>query len=103
MGTAQALAFIALGALLGAAGQAARAIVGIKKAMDDAQTAKRTDWFDPKQLGVSFIIGAVAGIVAAVAQYDPNIAVTKSVLLGFAGAGYAGADFIGGALQKWLP
>jgi hypothetical protein len=41
-------------------------------------------------------------MLAAVLKYAPNIQVTKELLLGFAGAGYAGADFIGGIMESWI-
>ncbi len=103
MSTPETLAFIALGAVLGAAGQGVRAVIGVKKAMDAAKEARRGEWFDGRRMVWSFIIGAVAGVVAAVWQYAPDVAISRSLLLGFAAAGYAGTDFISGALQKWLP
>ena len=108
MDTVQTLALIALGALLGAIGQGTRALVGIKKEMDDAKAATAAgkptpDWFNGKELGFSFLLGAIAGVLAAVLQLEPGATPTRDMLLGFAGAGYAGADFIGGAMQKWMP
>jgi len=95
----QALTFIGLGAIVGALGQGARAAVGIKKELDSRQS----QWFNGRELGISFLLGAVAGGVAALAQYGPNVEVTKEMLLGFAAAGYAGADFVAGMMQKWVP
>ncbi len=105
MDAMQTLAFLVSGALLGAAGQGVRAVVGIKKEINDAKKANETvkDWFDAKELAISFILGAIAGILAAVSQYGSDVQLTKNLLFGFAAAGYAGADFIGGVMQKWLP
>ncbi len=103
MGISDTLALIALGAVLGAAGQGVRAVVGVKKALEAAQGSSRAGWFDGRRLGYSLLLGAVAGVVAAVAQYQPGIVVTRSLLLGFAAAGYAGADFVSGAFGRWLP
>jgi len=104
MSSSDTLAFLAIGALLGAAGQGVRAIVGLKKERDAAPPGKSwREWFNGTELTVSFLLGAIAGIIAAISQYEPNVQLTKSMLTGFAGAGYAGADFIGGVLQKWLP
>jgi hypothetical protein len=106
MDTAQTLALLALGGLLGAAGQGLRVVVGIKKEIDRAnlESPRKTagDWFDGKELGISFLLGAVAGILAAASQYAPDLVITRDLLFGFAAAGYAGADFIGGLMQKWL-
>jgi uncharacterized membrane protein YoaK (UPF0700 family) len=96
------LGFLLVGALLGAAGQGARVVVGLKKELADAKAAshRTRDWFDRHELMVSFILGAVAGTAAAVSQYEPNVEITRSLLLGFAGAGYSGADFFGGLLKR---
>ncbi len=104
MSTADTLAFLTIGALLGAAGQGVRAIVGLEKERDAAPPGTTwRQWFNGAELAVSFLLGAIAGIVAAISLYEPNAQLTRSMLTGFAGAGYAGADFIGGVLQKWLP
>jgi hypothetical protein len=104
MSTIDTLGFLAVGALLGAAGQGVRALVGLKKERDATPAGKSWhDWFNGAELAVSFLLGAIAGIVAAISLYEPNVQLTRSMLTGFAGAGYAGADFIGGVLGKWLP
>jgi hypothetical protein len=107
MNIGQTLAFLTLGGLLGAVGQGIRVIAGIKKENDKANlaTPRQTaaDWFDGKELGISFILGALAGVLAAVYQYATDAVITRDVLLGFLAAGYAGADFIGAMMQKWLP
>jgi hypothetical protein len=105
MNAGQTLTFVLLGALLGAAGQGARVVVGLKKEVVDARETGKTvaQWFDGRELLLSFVLGSVAGVVAAISQYAPDVAITKSLLLGFAAAGYAGADFIGGLMEKWIP
>lgn len=105
MDTTHTLTFVALGALLGLAGQGVRAVIGIKKEIDDPKNANKTvnEWFDGKEMTISFILGAVAGILAALTQYASNVELTKNLLFGFVAAGYSGADFIGGFMQKWLP
>ena len=101
------LAFLAVGALLGAGGQGLRAIIGIKKQIEEARLASPpltvAQWFDGKKLGISFLLGAIAGVLAAVAQYASDQVVSKELLMGFLAAGYGGADFIEGLMQKWLP
>jgi hypothetical protein len=96
------LGFLLVGALLGAAGQGARLVVGLKKEMAAAKAAgnRAGAWFDRHEFVVSFVLGAVAGVAAAVSQYEANVEVTRSLLLGFAGAGYSGADFFGGLLKR---
>ena len=105
MNASQTLTFVLLGALLGAAGQGARVIVGLKKEIVGARQSGTTvaQWFDGRELLISFVLGSVAGIVAAIWQYGPDVQITKNLLLGFAAAGYAGADFIGGLMEQWIP
>lgn len=109
MDASQALVLVTLGILLGLAGQGLRAVVGIKKELDDAKEAKQANpnlpvpnWFNGKELGFSLLIGGLAGGLAAVLQYGPDIDISKELLFGFVGAGYAGADFITGVTQKWI-
>lgn len=98
-----ALNLVALGVLLGAIGQGARAIVGIKKQFDEAAPAgkKWEEWFDLKRLILSLIIGGIAGGLAAVLQIDS--AISKQLIIGFAAAGYAGTDFIEGFMKTETP
>jgi hypothetical protein len=102
MNTTELLGFLLVGALLGAAGQGARVGVGLKKERAAAKAAAKgvRDWFDSHELAVSFILGAVAGIAAAVSQYEPHVEITKSLLMGFAGAGYSGSDFFSGLIKR---
>jgi hypothetical protein len=105
MDSIQTLTFIALGAVLGAAGQGIRAIMGIKKEIEKAKANGTTaqDWFDAKELYISIALGGIAGIGAAISVYQSEVQLSKDLLIGFLAAGYAGADFIGGLMQKWLP
>lgn len=103
----QVLYLVALGGLLGATGQALRMVMGLKKQHEEARAAsppkKVGDWFDGKKLGISFILGVVAGVLAAVTQWTPDISMSRDLMMGFIAAGYSGADFIDGLMSKWLP
>ena len=107
MNATELLAYIVLGGVLGAVGQGMRVIVGIKKEIDDAKqrdddkTVK--DWFDARELWVSLLLGAIAGVIAAAAAFKPDLTFDKDFLLGVVAAGYAGADFLGGIMSKWQP
>ncbi|MCC7565433.1 MAG: hypothetical protein KO206_04030 [Methanomicrobiaceae archaeon] len=98
-----ALVYVILGAILGAVGQGARAIVGVKKRADEAAEKREEmkDWFDLNYLLYSLILGAIAGVLAAVLLLGTEI--TREVLLGLVAAGYAGADFIEGLTERYLP
>jgi uncharacterized membrane protein YeaQ/YmgE (transglycosylase-associated protein family) len=93
---------IFLGGIAGALGQAARTIVGIKKVNDQAVAAHADpqDLIVASRLFISLTIGFVAGALAALAM-DVNVdAIAMAQILGLAGAGYAGADFIEGFINK---
>lgn len=96
--------FLILGIILGAIGQGARAVIGIKN--DQAQSGKNwDDWikehFSMQTLMISLLIGGIAGGVAAIIFIDKPI--TNELLLGLIAAGYAGADFIEGVMKSRLP
>lgn len=98
---------IGLAALVGAGGQSARVIVGIKKLNDAASVADggadTGSLVVASKLFISLLIGAVAGAIAALATMDPGAKFTAQQLAGLAAAGYAGADFIEGFMQRAMP
>jgi hypothetical protein len=105
MESAQTLTFIVLGAVLGAAGQGARAVVGIKKEIVAARSEGRRvgEWFDGRELVISFVWARLPACSGDLAVCLPTYQITRSLLLGFAGARYAGADFISGLMDKRIP
>lgn len=92
------LVVVALGLVLGAVGQAIRAIVGLKKRNDSGAE------LSPGRLFVSLMIGAVAGALAAITLLFSNTIsianLSSQTLFALMGAGYAGADFIEGFMNK---
>lgn len=101
---------VALGAILGAVGQAARGVVGWKKIFDEAQSMQTTATaiFSSSRLVISLIVGAVAGVLSAVLLVDdPGKFVSgqtpsqfKQFLLTLVATGYAGTDFIEGFVRN---
>lgn len=88
-----------LGGLMGMIGQGIRAVAGLKKMNDDAQSqgAAAQDLFMASRLVISLIIGFIAGVIAASTMLSKLIDMTSGdvgILFGIAAAGYAGADFI---------
>src|SRR3989442_12837223 len=87
-----------LAALLGVVGHLVRVVVGLKKEHDKAAAAGKTlkDNFDAQELLVSLAIavavGAVAGVLSAVATGE--VATTRAAMLALMGAGYSGTDAI---------
>ncbi len=105
MNASELLVYLTLCALLGATGQAARAVVGIKKMSDVAGQEGKSPWdcFSPSQLIVSLIIGGVAGVIAGLTLMPATGAAKiegANFAIGIMGSGYAGADFIEGFVQK---
>lgn len=98
-----AITMIITGGLMGALGQGIRSIVGMKK-LRDKETAGLTQNFSANRLITSIFIGFVAGSLAAFVASDDRLMLemTKSTLLGFLVAGYAGTDFIEGFASRFL-
>lgn len=101
------LIMVLLGAILGTVGQGLRVIVGLKKLAFNSNESTGSDksGFQTSQLVISlfisFAIGAIAGVLAAV-MVD-GVTFTTSVVLSFITAGYAGTDFIEGFIKKNPP
>ncbi len=98
------LIIILIGAILGAVGQGIRVIVGIKKVSDQSAMTNTNfnDNVDYRQMAfslfVAFGIGGVAGVLAVISA--DSITFTKSTIIAFITAGYAGTDFIEGFIKK---
>lgn len=93
---------IVLGGLAGAVGQAARSIVGIKK-VNDLAAAENLDpktLFAASRLFVSLVIGFVAGALAALFMEIDTKSIELLEVLGMAAAGYTGADFVEGMINR---
>lgn len=99
------LVFVILGLLLGAVGQGARAVVGIKKQFDQAAQADSNiefqQWFNVQLLILSLAIGAIAGGLASLLLMGKEL--NTELLLGLVAAGYAGTDFIEGFMKTKTP
>ncbi len=104
------LQLIAIGAIAGAFGQGLRAIVGIKKASDEAAAqgnTLRTEGLDVVRLVFSLFIGAIAGGVGifTITGFNSGATadITPEIFFGAIGIGYAGTDFIEGFVRTKLP
>ncbi len=94
--------------LLGLLGQGVRAIVGLKNAGSlNSTTPTEQAEFSLAYLVLSLMIGFIAGILAGLAlnlqtviTVDPG---NWKLLLGIAGSGYIGADFIENAMSIVVP
>ncbi len=103
--SAQSISVLLLGGLAGAVGQAARAVVGLKKVNDRAaaENSDPSDLFVASRLFISLTIGFVAGALAILIMDVDISAISKEQILGLAAAGYAGADFVEGIISKVIP
>jgi hypothetical protein len=96
------LQLIGLGGLVGALGQGVRTIVGMKKLNDAASgtTSSVGDLIEPSRLVVSLAIGFIAGALAAVSLVKDLTKINAELIFALAAAGYAGADFIEGFVNR---
>jgi hypothetical protein len=97
------IGLILLGGLAGALGQVGRVIVGLKKVSEEAAAAGKAtnELIEPARLFISIAIGFTAGALAAVLTKGVDGQdITPQQILGFAGAGYTGADFVEGAMRS---
>jgi hypothetical protein len=93
----QVLTSLMLGGLLGIVGQAARAIVGLKRPIAESESDFRE--FDAARLFIGFILGFVAGIVGVLLLgLDSFSTVDTKSILALAAFGYIGTDIIEGLL-----
>ncbi len=104
------LLLLAIGAIAGAFGQGLRAIVGIKKASDEAAARGKSlseGGLDVGRLIFSLFVGAIAGGIGifTITGFKPEAAeaITPEVFFGVIGIGYAGTDFIEGFFRTQLP
>lgn len=101
MSAYEVLAYLVVGAFLGAVGQGARVLIGIKKEYDRNPSKPIKEWFDPQRFGLSLMIGAIAGILGTVALLGSEL--NREFLLSLIATGYAGTDFIEGFLSRRVP
>ena len=99
----EVVGYIALGGLLGLAGQGARAVVGLTKTMRSGnriagKPREKKRWFDGNRFAISLFIGAVAGMLGTVALWGSDI--DRQFLCSVATFGYAGTDFIEGFMRQ---
>lgn len=97
------LLLVSFGMLTGVIGQAARVVIGFKKANDEASQKGVAFVFDASRFWISICLGAIAGALAAILTVPSDMVVSKELVLGIVAAGYAGSDFIEGALSRALP
>lgn len=104
------LQLIVIGVIAGAFGQGLRAIVGLKKASDEAAAGGatlRSEGLDVSRLFFSLFIGAIAGgigILTITGFHGSTVSnITPEMFFGVVGIGYAGTDFIEGFIRTQLP
>lgn len=93
---------VLLAAAMGAVGQLVRTVGStVKHARMRAECPECVGEFEARQLVISAIVGALAGVLAALAMSEQFVSggrlaesVGVDLLVGLAAAGYAGADFI---------
>ncbi|MDX2169001.1 MAG: hypothetical protein SF182_18180 [Deltaproteobacteria bacterium] len=96
------LQVLLLGGLVGALGQGARVVVGLKKLGDEAAAkGGAAEPLQPSRMVTSLLIGFIAGALTSLTLgVKMNATVSLQQILGVASAGYAGADFIEGFMSR---
>jgi hypothetical protein len=107
MGATDWVLTLILGGILGMLGQGVRVVIGLKKMNESAaqEGKKFSERFEGSTLGISLLIGFIAGSLAMIGISD-NLEVikpSKELIVTLLGAGYAGTDFIEGFIKKYLP
>jgi hypothetical protein len=106
---ADVLSALCVGGLMGVVGQGARTIVGLKGMVDEAKEKNlgQDDVFRASRLVFSLLLGFLIGIIAAITLGVDEIIKDPTgnlrTLIGIAGAGYAGTDFLEGFIANYLP
>lgn len=104
----QLLFSLCVGGLLGLAGQAIRAVVGIKKTFDNPEVTVKnfSENFEGKRFFISLLIGFTAGMLTILlvdhTQYKEAMP-PNEIISGIIAAGYSGTDFIEGFIRKKVP
>jgi len=101
------LQLMGLGAASGAVGQVIRMVVGLKKLSESIEKnpLNTENIMQVSRLVISIIIGAAAGMIAAVLTKD-NVNpqdIHTEYLMALLAAGYAGTDFIEGTVSRLVP
>jgi hypothetical protein len=93
----------AIGAVLGAAGQLGRVMVGLNKRLATAATAEPLT-FMATRFAVTMVIGAIAGALGGLMVLGGSgakLGAQEALLL--IGLGYAGTDVIEGIAHRYVP
>lgn len=101
----QTLIALAVCGVMGMLGQGVRAVVGLKNAGSlNATSGNQQSAFDVAYLLLSFMIGAIAGILSGLITGlgEFTTALTLPKLLAIAASGYVGADFVENSLSLVL-
>lgn len=105
---ATALAALLVCGVLGMLGQGVRAVAGLKNANSQGSTTPdQQSGFNAAYLVMSLMIGFIAGILAGflvgLEKFVTLDLAHPSLLLGIAGSGYVGADFVENSMSLVIP
>lgn len=96
------ISLMSLGAMAGAAGQVVRMVVGLKKLLGEP-AEDNPNPIKSQRIVISLLIGATAGLLAALVSVDTPDNISIEQVLALVAAGYAGADFIEGVMKNFKP
>ncbi|WP_287597524.1 hypothetical protein [Thermomonas sp.] len=96
------ITYLVLAFGLGVAGQLVRVAVGFKKMHERNLALSEKTKFDHKKFWTSIVLGAMAGLITAIAKWKGNSQIDPEFIFTLMAAGYAGSDIIEGLIDNGL-
>ena len=100
MSAFQWITYLILAFGLGIAGQLVRVAVGFKKMHDKNLAENIKTKFDHKKFWTSIVLGAMAGLITAIAKWKGDSQIDPEFIFTLMAAGYAGSDIIEGLIEN---
>ena len=94
------ITYLVLAFGLGISGQLIRVAVGFKKMHDKNLAQGEKTKFDHKKFWTSIVLGAMAGLVTAIAKWKGDSQIDPEFIFTLMAAGYAGSDIIEGLIEN---
>lgn len=94
------ITYLVLAFGVGVSGQLVRVAVGFKKMHDKNLVLGEKTMFDHKKFWTSIVLGAMAGLITAIARWKGNSQIDPEFIFTLMAAGYAGSDIIEGLIEN---
>ena len=94
------ITYLVLAFGLGISGHLVRVAVGFKKMHDKNLALGEKTKFDHKKFWTSIVLGAMAGLITAIAKWKGDSQIDPEFIFTLMAAGYAGSDIIEGLIEN---